>query len=119
MVDRGRGLQRASDYLDCIPTKESTVTAKIGPYKLDQVRFSPDRDELDLWTGDSGLAIMDCETSDGDRWFVPANESTEFTGIEIERVKARAQGGLTVELPTGERVRVEGIDSIIGAPGSD
>jgi len=95
------------------------MTAKVGPYKLDQVRFSPDRDELDLWTGDAGLAIMDCETSEGDRWFVPTNESSVFTGIEIEGVQARAKSGLTVELPTGERVRVEGIDSIIGVPGTD
>lgn len=90
---------------------------KIGPFTFAQARFFPERDWLELENNPGDLAILDCETSDGDRWFVPSTSAAEVTGIEIEGAMARTQSGvLTVELPTGERTEVLGLEAVLNLP---
>lgn len=91
-----------------------TFNIQVGPYTFRRARFYPDKDWLELDNEPGDLAIMDYETTDGDRWFVPSNNANDVTGIEIEQVMTRVRaGGLTVELPSGERAKVLGAEAIL------
>lgn len=90
---------------------------QIGPFTFTQARFYPDKDWLELENDPGDLAILECETSDGDRWFVPSVSAVDVTGIEIEQVMARTRSGaLSVELPTGERAEVLGLEAALNLP---
>ncbi|HMT04629.1 MAG: hypothetical protein KDB48_10740 [Solirubrobacterales bacterium] len=91
------------------------MTVTVGPYEFKRARFYPWKDWLDLDNDDGDLAICECSTDDGDRWFSRMDEPDRVAGIEIEFVSTRIEDGLMVELPTGERVPVDGADDVIKA----
>lgn len=89
------------------------MTVTVGPYTFNRVRFYPDRDLLELETEPNGIGVINFVSEDDDFWFVPNNESDKFTGLTIELVTKRFRAGLTVQLPSGERVDVLGAESVL------
>lgn len=85
------------------------MSVTVGPYEFKRARYYRWKDWLDLDNSDGDLAVCEYDTEDGDRWFSRLDDPDKITGIEIEFVSERLEGGLTVELPNGERVLVEGI----------
>lgn len=92
---------------------------RIGPYRFTDARYIHDgeRDWLRVDNGPGTSVTGDGETSDGDVWFYPDDESTEPGGVDFERARDRFQrdGKLTVELPDGKRVEVEGAAAYLAA----
>lgn len=90
------------------------MVTTVGPYTFTHAKYDRQRDELALWNHPAGLAVMDHETDQGDRWFTPA-DSREVTGLEIESATGRIALGnpLTVELPSGETATVRGADALL------
>jgi len=90
------------------------MTVRIGPYEFTKFRFHPDGDSMALSIdGRWGTAIWD--SPENDVWFVDFDDLDEIVAVELNdpRDRLRRDGAVFVTLPSGERVKAEGIEEAI------